>query len=167
MTERATDTVAQVASRVLATYRAAALRQVARGAWSKQEADKRLQPWGAIALLCGGEITGVTDRFDELCPRVFHHEGRTASPPLEITQRFILASDLCSRATWANVLAKARSEAAARADSLRPDTDKEAAARAMSTWRDLDTLARALGLPLRMLCEADAAASAPPERIAA
>lgn len=165
MSVRATDSLEQIASRVYSTYRAATLRQIARGAWNRQEADQRLRPWTAITLLCGGAVTGVTDRLDELCPRIVHCKIAAVSPLLEITQRSALAQDFCPRGTWEPTLARARAEASARADAMRDHTDSEGLATALSAWRDLDALARALNLPLRMLCEADAAAFT--ERLAA
>lgn len=167
MSVRATENLEQVASRVYATYRAAALRQVARGAWNRNEAGKRLQPWAAIALLCGGEVAGITDRLDELCTRIVHLKPSSRSPLFEVAQRAVLAVDLCPRSMWEPTLARARAEASIRADALRGGDDKDALSRALSTWRDLDLLAHDLDLPLRLLCEVDAAAAALSERIAA
>lgn len=163
------DGVATVASRVHATYRAAALRQVAKGAWSRDEAAQRLAPWGALTALCGGDVPGYTDRFDELYPVVSRYPADLpgADARTDDIRRFLLSEDLCPAGAWKPVLVTAWAEAALRADQLRDAGQPDQFARALAAYRDLNTLARFLGLPLRDLCMAHISAARLPERIAA
>lgn len=85
---------------------------------AKGEADRRLAPWLAIACLAGADLPELAEPLADL--RTFDLEGgRTTT---EAEARACLAAEICPRARWAPLLAKARDAALDRAEaSLRSD----------------------------------------------
>lgn len=131
--------LARIAAAAFADRQAEASRLVRNGGMLRGEADRRLAPWLAIACLAGADLPELEEPLADL---------REKDPDdvwtfSDAQARALLASDICPRARWAPLLAKARDAALRRAEAVahtqHPDRDT-----LMATARALRGLADGL-----------------------
>jgi hypothetical protein len=131
--------LARIAAAAFADRQAEAARLVRNGGMLRGEAERRLAPWLAIACLAGADLPELDEALAEL---------REKDPDdvwtfSDAQARALLASDICPRARWVPLLAKARDAALRRAETVahtqHPDRDT-----LMATARALRGLADGL-----------------------
>jgi hypothetical protein len=131
--------LARIAAAAFADRQAEAARLVRNGGMLRGEAERRLAPWLAIACLAGADLPELDEALADL---------REKDPDNVWTfsdgqARALLASDICPRARWVPLLAKARDAALRRAEAVahtqHPDRDT-----LMATARALRGLAGGL-----------------------
>lgn len=138
--------MARIAAAAFADRQAEASRLVRGGGMLRGEADRRLAPWLAIACLAGADLPELEEPLADLRSKSAHAEPDEADDVWTFSDaqaRALLASDICPRARWVPLLAKARDAALRRAEAVahtqHPDRDT-----LMATARALRGLADGL-----------------------
>jgi hypothetical protein len=105
--------VSRLAAQAFTARQAAARRRFAQGEIALDTAVAHLRPWLAVACLLGADLPELDEMLADR--RVFNVDGTAALTEGEL--RWLAADDICPRARWQPMLAKARDRAVDRSAS--------------------------------------------------
>lgn len=139
-----------IALRVWQSRSGPAQAMVRAGKWTAQEADEKLRPWAAVAVLCWAAIFEARIA-EHRRPIVFYYgDGRPGDYAHQFGEddgRADAARDLCPRSIWEPVLSQAAAAAIDVHEGRRTAQSRQAATDLLVICRALDVAPAATRLP--------------------
>lgn len=139
-----------IALRVWQSRSGPAEAMVRSGRWSRSDADAKLRPWNAVAVLCWASIFAgpigerrrpIVFYYGDGSPGDYNHQCDEAEARADV------ARDLCPRSEWEPVLSQATAAAIDAYEVNRSAQTEQAARDLLAVCRALDVIPAATRLP--------------------